>query len=379
MRLRSSLAFGVTAAAAATLAPAVVGSPAVADEGNSVLNSNVCAVTGLFGGMIPDSSCGGAQADAAATIDTTQTQPQQPQVQQPQAQQPQAQQPQVQQPQAQQPQAQQPQVQQPQAQQPQAQQPQAQQPQAQQPQAQQPQAQQPQAQKPQPQQPRPNEALTSTTPTTAQPTCATTANSNAFPIKTAIHDGPTTYVPGGGFQNWTVDLTNTTGDSCGNIHPVVVFVDQEGTLKAQQPQLEFYDGSRWRPVPFTHTGKNENVGVFDDGFAGFTVPPGQTVSVKVRLSFTSDTAPNHVVANAAIVQRRADDGDWVGQSNDYPFEIVASGEADKEHTGSTSPRPDAAELAKTGSGAMPGLGVTAGAFLLGGGALVVGYRRLRRR
>ncbi|MET7927355.1 hypothetical protein ABZT43_25820, partial [Streptomyces sp. NPDC005349] len=39
-------------------------------------------------------------------------------------------------------------------------------------------------------------------------------------------------------------------------------------------------------------------------------PPGS----RDERAFTSDARPNSVVANAAVVQRRGDDGDWVGQS-----------------------------------------------------------------
>jgi hypothetical protein len=60
------------------------------------------------------------------------------------------------------------------------------------------------------------------------------------------------------------------------------------------------------------------------------VAPGATLSVKVRLAVTSDAVANDVVAHAAVVQRQGDDGDdgdWVGQSNDYRFRIL-EGEAE---------------------------------------------------
>ncbi|MEV3858526.1 hypothetical protein AB0J38_29955, partial [Streptomyces sp. NPDC050095] len=230
-----------------------------------------------------------------------------------------------------------------------------------------------------PRQPPARDALTDTGTNTAaaasrEPTCQVAPDSGDFPIESTIHKGPNTYHPGGGYQQWSLDLTNTTGTSCGNIHPVLVFVDQKRQLKPAQIQLEFFDGTRWRPVPFEKTDQDENVGVFDDGFPGFSVGPGKTVTVKIRLAFTSDTLPNHVVASAALVQRHDDDGDWVGESNDYPFDIAQDG--DGNGTGSAF----ADELAKTGpSGSLLGLGASAGAFLLGGGALVVGSRRLRLR
>ncbi|MFJ2773383.1 hypothetical protein [Streptomyces sp. NPDC087300] len=198
------------------------------------------------------------------------------------------------------------------------------------------------------------------------PGCAA-ADSADFPIDTRVHEGPDTYRAGGPRRNWTIDLTNTTGDSCGDVHPILVLVDRKQGLRARQIRLEFHDGTRWRPVPFERTDQDENIGVFGDGAPGFTVGPGRTVSVKVRLAFTADARPDRVVASAAVVQRRDDDGDWVGESNDYPFDIVAGG-----------PRtPAAAQLAETGPGAVLGLGATAGALLLVGGALVAGTRRLR--
>ncbi|GGR78245.1 hypothetical protein GCM10010252_16150 [Streptomyces aureoverticillatus] len=240
-----------------------------------------------------------------------------------------------------------------------------------------------------------------------RPSCATAAGDD-FPIGTRISGGPATYEPGGGFRRWSLELTNATDETCGNVHPVIVFVDGGKALLPRQVLLEFDDGERLRPVRFERTDRDETVGVLGDGggavgahggdaadgahggdaadgahesggphdpaafpaFPGFTIAPGRTVTVGLRLAFTSDTAPDRVVASAAVVRRRADDGDWVGASNDYAFDIV---EAD----GPTGPSPG--ELAKTGPGRLPGLGATAAAFLLGGVALVVGSRRLRAR
>ncbi|EPH43261.1 hypothetical protein ABT390_00315 [Streptomyces aurantiacus] len=251
-------------------------------------------------------------------------------------------------------------------------------------------------------------------PGTLRPSCATAAGDD-FPIGTRISGGPATYEPGGGFRRWSLELTNATDETCGNVHPVVVLVDGAKALRPRQILLEFDDGERLRPVRFERTDRDENVGVLGDGggatdsargadgghegnaaegadgahggdasdgahesgrphdpaaFPGFTIAPGRTVTVGLRLAFTSDTAPDRVVASAAVVRRRADDGDWVGASNDYAFDIVEAG-------GPTGPSPG--ELAKTGPGRLPGLGATAVAFLLGGLALVVGSRRLRAR
>ncbi|MDG4860317.1 hypothetical protein P8605_19525 [Streptomyces sp. T-3] len=127
-------------------------------------------------------------------------------------------------------------------------------------------------------------------------------------------------------------------------------------------------------MPFEKTDQDENVGVFDDGFAGFSLAPGKKITVDVRLAFTADTQPNEVTANVALVQRQNDDGEWVGESNDYKFSIISSLQADEGQN------PPPTGLAKTGPGSsLLGLGATAGVFLLGGGALVVGSRRLRLR
>ncbi|MEU8955954.1 LPXTG cell wall anchor domain-containing protein [Streptomyces sp. NPDC048518] len=199
-----------------------------------------------------------------------------------------------------------------------------------------------------------------------RPTCAAD-DSTDFPIDTRIHRGPGTYRPGEGYRDWTIDLTNTTDESCGNVHPILVLVDRTRTLKPEQVQLEFHDGTRGRPVRFEKTGQGENIGVFDDGFPGFTVAPGRTVGVKVRLTFTSDTEADHVVATAALVQRREDDGDWVGESNAYAFDVEPDGPA----------TPTAEQLAQTGPGTPLALGIAAGAVLLGAGAIVMTTRRKR--
>ncbi|MEI5523661.1 cell wall protein [Streptomyces brasiliscabiei] len=172
-----------------------------------------------------------------------------------------------------------------------------------------------------------------------RPTCAG-RDRGAFPIRTRIRGGPATYVAGGGFHTWAVDLTNTTSRTCGGIHPVVVLVDGSRTLERSQPQLEFYadaEGTTARPVTFERTDADELVGVL--GGAGFTVPPRGTLTVRVRLSLTSDAAvPNDVVAKAAVVERRGDDSEWVGESNDYRFRIT---DGEDENEGKESGEPAA--------------------------------------
>ncbi|MBM7169047.1 hypothetical protein JQK87_11590 [Streptomyces sp. G44] len=216
------------------------------------------------------------------------------------------------------------------------------------------------------------------------PSCAP-ADRVDFPLDTRIHEGPDAYRPGGPRQEWTIGLANATDEACAGVHPILVLVGQRQPLLPEQIRLEFHDGTRWRAVPFERTDQDENVGVLDDGFPGFTVGPGRTVTVRVRLAFTPDALPNRVVASAALVQRRENDSDWVGDSNDYGFAVAsdapdspdASGTPDGSREPSTA-RPEPIEqLAQTGPATLLGLGAAAGAFLLGGAALLARYRRLR--
>ncbi|MEU9287545.1 hypothetical protein AB0D57_23200 [Streptomyces sp. NPDC048275] len=249
-----------------------------------------------------------------------------------------------------------------------------------------------------------------------RPTCAA-PDTRAFPITTRIHGGPSAYEVGGESRTWYIDLTNTTANTCGNIHPIVVLVDDLRSLRPEQTRLEFYDGERAHPVAFEKSDEDESVGAFDDGFPGFTVGPGRTLTVKVRLSVTSDAAvPNNVVANAAVVQRHNNDGDWVGESNEYRFRIDEKqgeasdrdgddgGDDDSDDDGGTSTatdgggvrgdsqaepaaepdaQPDAApqrtpsadQLASTGSGAPHGLAAAASAVLFALGVVLVAASR----
>ncbi|MEV4946057.1 hypothetical protein [Streptomyces sp. NPDC053755] len=172
------------------------------------------------------------------------------------------------------------------------------------------------------------------------PTCGKESDPD-FPLDTRIHGGPGVFVPGGPVLTWNLDLTNTTTESCHSIHPVLALTDRDRTLQPAQITLEFHDSEAdlWRPVPFEGTDQDENIGVFAD-FSGFSVPAGGTVTVPVRLAFRAGTAPNEVVANAAVVQRNGDDGDWVGRSDDYRFRIAAGGEpADREPESTKEPEP----------------------------------------
>ncbi|MER5552899.1 hypothetical protein ABT001_14650 [Streptomyces sp. NPDC002793] len=222
-----------------------------------------------------------------------------------------------------------------------------------------------------------------------------------FPIETRIHGGPDTYAAGGGYGTWYLDLTNTTSERCVAIHPVLVLTDEGRALSPTRIQLEFSeeaDPDTRHRVSWETTERHEQIGVFgggeDDDFPGFTVPAGDTVTVQVRMAFTSDTEPGRVTANAAVVQRLAaaeeknGDGDWVGESEDYTFDIVEGaldGGTDLEATG---PGADAGEeggteedpeLARTGrADQAAAAGIASGVLLAGGVAALAGARRIRR-
>ncbi|MER8231961.1 hypothetical protein [Streptomyces sp. NPDC094049] len=157
------------------------------------------------------------------------------------------------------------------------------------------------------------------------PVCGTPSGS-AFPLGARIRGGPADYPAGAAFQEWWLDLTNTTTAPCSGIHPVLVLADRDRVLRPGQIRFEFYDegAARWRPVAFEATDEAENVGVFT-GFGGFAVPAGGTLTVPVRLAFRAGTAPEEVVVSAAVVQRRGADGDWVGESGDYRLTIGPGG------------------------------------------------------
>ncbi|MEU0761513.1 peptidase [Streptomyces microflavus] len=185
-----------------------------------------------------------------------------------------------------------------------------------------------------------------------QPTCGD-PGAKEFPIETRIQEAPKTYVSGGGYGIWFLDLTNTTDTSCRALHPVLVLNDEDRKLTADQIQLKFSEPGRpgtEHRVTWETTDRHEQIGVFDGGdpgpgsgsgdsgasdggFLGFTIPAGSTVSVRVRMAFTSDTGPGRVTAHAAVVQRRhqdkakgggREDGDWVGESGEYRF-VIADG------------------------------------------------------
>jgi len=204
-----------------------------------------------------------------------------------------------------------------------------------------------------------------------QPACGD-PGAKEFPIETRIQEAPKAYVSGGGYGTWFLDLTNTTDTSCRALHPVLVLNDDDRKLTADQIQLKFSEPGRpgtEHRVTWETTDRHEQIGVFDggdpdpgraegsgdsggpgsdgsdEGFLGFTIPAGSTISVRVRMAFTSDTGPGRVTAHAAVVQRRhqdkakgggREDGDWVGESGEYRF-VIADGS-----TGEV-PRPERTE------------------------------------
>uniref|UniRef100_UPI00056384BB hypothetical protein n=1 Tax=Streptomyces sp. NRRL F-5727 TaxID=1463871 RepID=UPI00056384BB len=160
------------------------------------------------------------------------------------------------------------------------------------------------------------------------PTCGGAADTG-FPLDTRIHGGPSDYPAGGAFRTWELEVRNTTGSPCTGVHPVLVLVDEERVLRPEQIRLEFYDAEaeRWRAVTFEATEEAESVGAFT-GFGGFAVPARRAVTVPVRMAFRADAVPEEVVVNAALVQRRGADGDWVGRSDDYRLAIGPPDPAD---------------------------------------------------
>ncbi|MCZ7460066.1 hypothetical protein [Streptomyces sp. WMMC940] len=233
----------------------------------------------------------------------------------------------------------------------------------------------------------------------SRPAAISTRSSSRSPP--ASCGGPEEYRAGGGAHEFSVELSNTTAQPCLNIHPVVVLAGQGRAIPPDRVRLEFYDGAAqmWRPVTIEKTDQGEAVGAFgagSGGFAGLSLPAGGTFSVRVRLAFPDRTTPpDAVVANAAVVQRRGADGDWVGESNDYRFVIVApeptgrpsESAAEPEATRTRAPgsgddgtaRRDAHELAATGTRPWHSVGMaTAGGVLLAGAVVLLMLRRRSR-
>ncbi|MGW2559101.1 hypothetical protein ACWCXB_07605 [Streptomyces sp. NPDC001514] len=213
-----------------------------------------------------------------------------------------------------------------------------------------------------------------------QPVCGD-VRATAFPVVAGIQGGPAAYRAGSGAGEFSVELVNTTAEPCRNIHPVVVLLGRDHVLTPARIRMEFYDQGRgiWRPVTFEQTDQGEAVGAFGGGntreseFGGFTLPGRATLTIPVRLAFpAADTLADSVVANAAVVQRRGADGDWVGQSGDYTFSLLASEQQLYEEA-----LPDPDELAPTGTQYDIGLAAAVSALVAAGLLLLVGARRLR--
>ncbi|MFE9254761.1 hypothetical protein [Streptomyces sp. NPDC006879] len=178
-------------------------------------------------------------------------------------------------------------------------------------------------------------------PARVQPACGE-VESTDFPLGARIRGGPTVYRSGGGYQSWYLDLTNNTAQDCEAIHPVVVFTDRDHQLNAAQFRMDFLDGTTGRrlPVSFEQTDRDETIAIFDGRgargehvpasrrgrrrgteFEGFRVPAAGSLTITVRLAFTADTPPGEILADAALVQRRGDDGSWAGESGGYRFSV----------------------------------------------------------
>ncbi|MDX3383584.1 hypothetical protein PV682_19255 [Streptomyces niveiscabiei] len=229
------------------------------------------------------------------------------------------------------------------------------------------------------------------------PACAG-PDARDFPLAARLRGGPESYESGGGYGVWYLDLVNSTGRDCAGVHPVVVLVDGRRELKAGQVHLEFYDGERPRAVRFEETDADELVGPFVEGdadgageeggagaggsgFAGFSVPAHRTLTVKLRLSFTSDAVTNDVTAHAAVVQRRGDDGEWVGQSGGYRFTVEGMTGSSSTYAprGTGARTEEGRELAGTGAGpVVVGAAVFAGGLVAAGAGVVVVRRRRYR-
>ncbi|MFE1553454.1 hypothetical protein ACFW6V_00510 [Streptomyces sp. NPDC058734] len=203
-------------------------------------------------------------------------------------------------------------------------------------------------------------------PSRAHATCGD-GKAPAFPIGARIRGGPAVYRAGAGAQGWLLDLTNTTSGTCTAIHPVVVFTDPARALRPAHLKMEFEAPGGPYPVTLERSDRDEIIAVFDGGsrFSGFSVPAGGSATVKVKLAFAPDAPLGEVVADAALVQRQADDGAWVGEAGGYRFSVQGPQEP-----------AEAGSLAHTGprEWAYGGLAVAA---LAAGGGLLLGARRIR--
>ncbi len=165
------------------------------------------------------------------------------------------------------------------------------------------------------------------------------AAAEPFPVTARLLGGPPAYTAGAAPRELRVELENTSHDPLRDVHPVLVFVDRGRALAAEQIRLEYRApapvagaGSTpdrvWRPVAVEHTDNDENIAVVggEDG-PGTTLPPGRKVAIALRLRFTAAASAGPVTASATVMERRGRDGDWVGESAGYDFDVLPSPDA----------------------------------------------------
>ncbi|MFF4219867.1 hypothetical protein B7P34_24110 [Streptosporangium nondiastaticum] len=236
-------------------------------------------------------------------------------------------------------------------------------------------------------------------PEPVRPRCAAPGTPD-FPIAAELSGGPETYERGAGPRTWRLELRNRSAAECRAVHPVAVLADRGRALRPGDIRLDFYDAGagRWRPVRFERTDEAENVGVFDGtapdagradraaarpaaapAFGGFSVPAHGSVPVRVRLAFAAGAPEGPVTANVTAVQRRGDDGEWVGESNDYAFGIGTTPDRTSAPAKRGADDGEQPLLADTGSQRpLLAIAAAAGALLLAGASLIVGARRSGR-
>ncbi|WP_344292207.1 hypothetical protein, partial [Streptomyces synnematoformans] len=176
--------------------------------------------------------------------------------------------------------------------------------------------------------------LLSPAPVAAAPHAAAPAprcgdsGAGGFPVRTALRGEGAALRAGGARHPLALQLHNVSDRPCRGVHPVAVFSREDGArLRPGDVRLQFYDAAarRWRPVVFERTGAGESAGVFAQGFRGFALPAGGSREVPLRMAFAAGAPAGRVTVNVTAVQRRGDDGEWVGQSKDYEVGVEEGG------------------------------------------------------